>query len=416
MYIDKSKERSILPYLIVFPMATHWILPDGLEQKLYVSFLGVPLYIFDICYIVYIIKYPKANMRNYQNSSFVRRISLLSVLYLIYSFLNGLANEVDGLLLHMIDNQAFIYCALIFLLFPLNKIQAEKTIHILLPTTIILCVEIFVFSLGLAAYSVELSSENFGGIMRISTTIGAATASAYVISCLGVVCISAYQISERLRFLILIMVSITLLMLMSRTALILWVIYVTCYIYKSYLRHSSLKRKIGTIIIALGSLYAMYSYGTFDAMIERQENSKSSGDLSSGREELIEKSFRIFRSSGGSGIGVGQTNIDKSLNNIVKPSHPCGVHNFYIGQLSEEGVVGLIIVIFLLFYLIQNLDYKKTISYFVILQIFLAFQTEPIYIQFEFVSVFFFIAMLSTKRTDFYKNEYSSIVYYKPRP
>lgn len=400
MQIKNSNRLDILPFLLVIPMISHWLLPEGIEQILYISVFGVPFYIFDTFYILYIAKYSKLKNRDYSKRSFVGRISLLAFLYLLYSFGNGIAQNVDGIFLQMIDNQAFIYCALIYLLYPLNRLQIESTKYLLIPTTILLCLEIFIFSLGLMTYSLDISSESYGGIMRISTTIGAATGSAYVISCLGVICISIYNLSERWKFIILITVSLALLMLMSRTAIILWGIYVFYYIYKMYIRHASFTRKLGSILIAVVSIYAMYNYGAFDAIIERQEYSKSVDNISSGRDVLIKRSLQIFKASGGWGAGIGQTHTDKSLNNVVKMSQPCGVHNFYLGQLSEEGVVGLILVILLLLTLIRNLDYKKPIAYFVLLQILLGFQTEPIYIEFEFVCLFFFLAMLSTKRIE----------------
>lgn len=390
--------RILYSNLLLIPIISHWILPDSVEQKFYIDILGFPFYFFGICYFIYILNYHRNKKDSVFKASYRNRIKLYGILFLLLSFLIGAICSVDGLLYLMIDNQAIIFCAFFFLLYPLSINQIENTKYLIIPSLIVCCAEVILYSLGILTYSIALSDEFYGSFMRISTTIGAATGTSYAILSIGVVSLCCYNYSNKIRYSLAILTTVTLFLSMSRTSLVIWCFFVVVYFYKRYITHSSFSRKLIAICCLSIVCGLIGMSGVADPIIERQSVLKSNGDINSGRGELESQALNIARNNQYLGVGCGQLNMDKSLKELLKPSHPCGVHNIYYLIFAEEGFVGILIFFVLLFTIARNLDYSNILSIFVLLQMLICFQYDYCWIEYEYIPIFYFIVMLCTKR------------------
>lgn len=393
---------SILSCMPLIPMVVHWLLPVGIENNMYIHIAGViPFFIFNICYIVYIANYKKLISKMCTTIPLgAKKVTVLfAFCYLLYSFLHGLVVGIDDFLVQILNNQVLIFSLLLFILYPMDYDMIERTKYIVIPTTILLSFEVIFYSLGILEYSQDLGTNVSAGILRISTTVGAATGTSVILVMLGVILLFYSDIKNKIRFALVILITISLFLLQSRGSVGVWGLYIIYYVYVKYLTRSSLKLKIKILLLCVFSVSVLYKVGVFDPILERQKTLVENDMIGTGRDELEEKALNVFSDSGGFGIGLGQTNCEKSLNLVdVKISNPIGVHNYYICVLVELGIIGLLMLLIYLLNLLKYLNYKNPISIYILLMLLLTFSTEPIFLYSEFAFPAAFLLMVSMQQ------------------
>lgn len=405
--------RTVFSCLPLVPIVVHWLLPVSVENSMYITIGGIiPFFIFNICYFIYICNYKSQIEEGETIIPYKARIStiIFVVIYLLYSFIHGILCGIDNLLALMTNNQVFVYSLLVFILHPMDADMIERTKYIVIPVAIILSIEVLLYSLGILSYSLDLHSEINNGVMRISTTIDAATGSAIVFVMLGVLILYYSEIKLFARIFMLILITVSILLLQSLGSVLVWSIYVLCYFYTNYLKRRTFSYKIKNLLF-LGILFwGLCKVNVFQPILSRYNELEENNNIGTGRGELVEKAMNVFFESGGFGVGLGQTNYDKSLRIVeVNKSYPVGVHNYYICILAELGFWGLCFLLIYLISLIRHVDFSNPISFYILLLFSITFCLEPIFLNSEFTGFAIFILMVSIKKNNEERVEYFTI-------
>lgn len=397
-------KRTVLSCLPLLPIVVHWLLPVSIENSMYLKIGGVfPFFILNICYFIYIFNYKTLIDDNEVVIPYKARIStiIFIVIYLLYSLTHGILNGIDNLLVLMTNNQVFVYSLLVFILHPMDADMIERTKYIVIPVAIILSIEVLLYSLGILNYSLDLHSEASEGVMRISTTIDAATGSAIVFVMLGVMILYYSDIKLYIRLSVLILITVSIFFLQSIGSVLVWLGYILYYFYVNYLKEQTLSYKIKSLLLGGILIFCFFKTDVYQPILGRYNELEKNDNIGTGRGALVEKAMNIFFESGGFGVGLGQTNYDKSLHIInVKRSHPIGVHNYYICILAELGFWGLFFLLTYLISLIRHINFSNPISFYILLLFGITFCLEPIFLSAEFTMFVVFMLMVSMKKQD----------------
>ena len=374
-----KKKEIIFSSLLVLPFCLHWLMPDGLERSFYVNIFGIPFFIPNICFIAYLLSHRNFKKKNDQFIS-LKKISWLKILLLfltLYTLLISIVNDIDGLILVMFNNQSFIISAIIYILFPLPNRFIKNTKYVIIPTALILAFEVILYSLGIVEYEKELGYLEYGGITRISTTVGAATGTGIAIAMLGAIILSYYDLSLKYKIAFILLFSLSILFTISRGSILLWGLFIIFYTYKTYYSNSSFIVRINFLVVVSIIIAILNWMGAFNPVVERSNDLVDNFDT--GRIEKVENVIVLFQNSNGFGIGSGQTKLDKSISNLVTRSTSLGAHNYYLSALAELGVIGLGLIIFFILIIVSDFNFKNTISFFSILLLLITFPTEPVF-------------------------------------
>lgn len=400
-----TKKESILPILLVFPMVSQWILPESIEQKLFIDILGITFYIPNICYLLYLIKYNKS-LKTFRIPNYV---TLSIFIFMSYFFVNLLLNIGENKLVDVINifvnDFTFVYAFILYFYFPLPPKLLDKAKYILMVALVFLCLEIILFSMGILTYTSSAGNDlmdgkyETGGIFRVSTTIGAATGTAVIVSILGILCTSYFKFESRFNYFLIGLTTVSVFFTISRGSIAVWSIYLIAYLYLNHLKGKGLKHQIACLsVFAAISIFAVYK-GILDPLIERQQRLVDSGEVDSGRNFRNEKMREMISDSKGLGIGAGMFYPDKSINGKYKlnKKYDFSPHNSYLLILLELGVLGLLFFLILYWYILKKLNFRKAHSIACIPIFIFSFGTENFSLYQECFPLITFLLLSSFK-------------------
>lgn len=393
--------RDIAPSFLVIPMASHWILPAALEMNLYTNILGVPFYLLNLFYLLYVISYPYFGDNEKQNLNVQFWIKYLCFLLGLICLLTSLWNNSKPLLPILFNAYPIVWIAPIMILCPLSENQIQSTKYILSLTLVFLCVEIFLYATGILTYrsastNVTLSGQEYaGGIMRISTTIGAATGTSIIIGWLGVLCTSVYKFPVLIRCSLFILSTIAIFYTVSRGTIIVWIVYSFYYLYKYYLRYSSFKVKMISVIFSIAFVAGLNYLSIFDAVLDR--NRQLAGNTTTGRDVHLERSTKIIRESKFLGVGASMMFPEKSIQEVVVPQKREAAHNVYLIVMGELGIIGFLVFVGIIMIMLCNVSCDNPLKVFIWLVLLVNFNTEGVILMSEFIALFIFMLMVIQK-------------------
>lgn len=401
--IPKSKiQEFLIPNLLVFPMVSHWILPSGAENHLYISMLGFLFYIPDICYLLYTIYYSKLHI--IRKKKYTKKYGVLLCILLLYVFVLTLAGGYSSIqfINVLLGDLTFIYLPLIFLLFPLDWENAQKTKYLLCFSLVFISLQIMIYGLGILSYTSATGDDltaneyDIGGVFRVSTTVGASTGTGLIIAMLGILIAGFYELKNYAKISLLMIATIALLFSLSRGPLLLWGGFLAVYVLRLF-RTVSIGKKIFIGLFIIGCYYTLDHYGVFEPLRERMEfkSGASSTDMSSGRGEFNKEAIDIFLNYEMTGVGPGRVFPEKQLQEMFKNKYTVRMHNTYLVYLSELGIIGGGLV--LLFYLIVILstDFKRTtLGWGLLLILLLSYNLESVFIMSEYLGLTLLIIVL----------------------
>ncbi len=299
----------------------------------------------------------------------------------------------------ILSSFSFIYIPFIYINWPLRKDGFDKIKISLIISLLILCGEVLLYSLGILAYTTAEGDDltdglyETGGIMRISTTVGAATGSAIVILMLGCIITAYYKMGKIKLYALFLLITVTLLFTVSRGSLLIWLMYIGIHIVKK-LKSLSFSKKVGFIIVVIASLLVLNQQGVFEPLKDRMEKNQS--DVTTGRDDLNNEAVRLIMNSDYFGVGIGNVFPEKIIQYKLNVPYYIGMHNTYLTYLAEIGVIGLMFL--LLFYLsvISHLRFLKLPLSFVALCVLLvSFNTEAVFVDQEYIALFFLLITAS---------------------
>lgn len=388
--------REIVPSFLVMPMISHWILPAGLEMNLYLPILGIPFYLPNLFYLLYILSYPCIQDRTIETSRSHFWAITFCILFWIAYILITLLNYAEPLLPIIFDAYPIVWIAPIMILYPLSENQLQSTKYVMLFSLLFLCFEIYLYATGTLTYRASAGNllkgqEYAGGIMRISTTIGAATGTSVIVSWLGILCFSLYEFPSPIKWSLFIMTVIAVFCTVSRGSIIAMSLYALYYVYVNYLNKSTFKTKFTAITSALVIIMGLNYFSVFDPIMDRNEQLAT--NISTGRDKHVEHSFKIIEKSKGMGVGAAMMFPEKSIQGIVVPKEREASHNVFLILAGETGIIGLILFLGTLLILLFNTDRNCSLHVFLWLALLVNFNTEGVILMSEFIALYIFMLM-----------------------
>lgn len=312
--------------------------------------------------------------------------------------INLLYYEKDLFVMLLVNNSSFVILLWIYLNFPLDYYHIKKTKNILVITLFLLCLEVVVFSLGIVHYTSatgnDIEGETIEDIIRVSTTIGAATGTSLVLAILGSICISI-EWSKLMNILLYLLITIAILLTISRGGILTWLLFSLLYFYRNYYVNFSIRKRFFSLLFGSIIVFLSYTIGVFDPVLSR--NDRVDGDITNGRTERLEKGLITYYSSSCYGVGMGRVYPDKSVADSFYSPFFSAPHNYYVIVLAENGIIGIILLGLILSVVLFIIDYRCLTSSMLVLILLINFNTEGIWGYSEFASLFAFLAMCSIR-------------------
>lgn len=383
----------IIPNLLVIPIILRWLLPVSIEDRLNANIFGVYFFLPDLLYLIYILTY-KGKPTLYKNRKIAFMFLGLTFAFVLFQMLfsEGDSNYKFNLI---INSFSFIYIPFIYINWPLNRDGLEKIKITLLVSLLILCGEVLLYSLGILAYTTADGDDltaglyDTGGIMRISTTVGAATGTAIIILMLGCIITGYYQMGKVKLYSLFILITVTLLFTVSRGSLLIWLLYIGIYAFKK-LSDLSFLKKIGFMIVLAVSLVVLNNQGVFEPLKYRMETNRT--DVTTGRDDLNNEAIRLIEGTGYFGVGIGNVFPEKNIQYKFNVPHYIGMHNTYLTYVAEIGLIGLFFLLMFYLSVIGQLRFHKIpLSLVVICVLLISFNTEAVFVDQEYIALFFLL-------------------------
>lgn len=372
--------------LLLLPAFLMALFPWSLEYK-----LNIPICDYDLSILLIpgfiIIATGKINS---QNKSMIDNCIYAFFLFALFSLIS-LDRQYIG---HYLIGIEFIWAFTFAKTIEFN----ENFNTILLYSSLLLLAAIFFqqvsLSLGLGfiesgqAQIIELTD----GVLRVGTSVGAATITAIFVCLLVGVIITIEQ--NIIIALISFAIGMTSVFLSgTRSAMIVMVVMAIKYLFFSELKISRIFKAIIIVLVVIYMLPFMESI--VDA---RNETAFNGEDYTSGRVERWNYALDILSKSAGSylfGAGAGTVPITAFSTNIKNLASP---HNVYIGVLFQFGVISL--VVFLLF-LWKKMKYSiqlaglNSANVCLIMSILVSWNTEIVPLMFVYAFYFWLLYYLN---------------------
>ncbi|MCM1139814.1 MAG: O-antigen ligase family protein [Muribaculum sp.] len=398
--------KYIIPSCLILPMILHWILPWGIESRLYVKIANISLFVPDFLYVYYL--YGQYLRDDFPVLPSARKNCILTIIFfiLIYVLVCGVLKNIGYIDALMVNNLSFFWLVIVFIFNPLDKEQIQLTKPLMLFALVFLVLEVLLYSLGILHYTTAahtaLQGQDYGGVMRISTTVGAATGTAVIIGLLGAICLTAYRwATMRQQIIIIILTSFGVFFTMSRGTSLCWASFVLYFFYTNYFRNYTFSKRVKSILILAAGLAAFYYVGGFNPILNRYEHMKASEDATAGRGSKFEKSMRMIDESAPWGYGIGQVMPEKSIEKDFRTPHHFAPHNAYTLVWIELGWPGLVMFLLLIIALFSASDYRKPLFVYLILYFAINANTESVILDSEFAALSMFAFMTIIKYSTF---------------
>lgn len=383
----------IRPNLLVIPIILRWLLPVSIEDRLIINFFGIYFFMPDFMYLIYILTHKREDIL-YKHRKTALAFLGLSFGFVLFHMLFS-EGDLNYKLNVLIGSFSFIYIPFIYIKWPLDKDGFEKIKITLIVSLLILCGEVLLYSLGILVYTTADGDDltdglyDTGGIMRISTTVGAATGTAIIILMLGCIVTGYYKMGKVKLYSLFILITVTLLFTVSRGSLLIWLIYVGIYAYKK-VSDLSFFKKIGFIIVLAVSLVVLNNRGAFEPLKYRMEMNKA--DESTGRDDLNNAAVRLIEDSGYFGVGIGNVFPEKNIQYKLNVPYYIGMHNTYLVYVAEIGIIGLFFLLMFYLFVIGQLRFHKIpLSLTIVCILIISFNTEAVFVDQEYIALFFLL-------------------------
>jgi hypothetical protein len=379
--------------LLVLPMVSRWVFPGGLERRFIFNFLGMPVYLINICYVLYIFLWHRENR---DANGLRKRIAILITIQFVFSLFGWLLNDYSDRWIVLFCNQSMFIIPLIIMCFPPSAKQIDYLKYLLIPAFFIICLEVILFSLDILHYQ-GLSGQEYGDIQRINSTIGGATGTGVILFMLGAFIFSQYIKKKIWQYFFLILWGIACFYTVSRGTVICLFLFTIIWLYRELKQQRTVAKIIfiGAFAIVLTILNNLH---IFNPIIERQAILEQGDMIYSGRDDRLLVSLNIFQKSPIYGVGQGNIFPNKDIRaSEFIPYHKAAPHNYWMLILGEQGVMGLIMFLWIFLFCLKKMDYTNYCSYAVILTMLVLFNTESIFLDDEYILLLFLMIIAPLK-------------------
>ena len=389
MYYFKGRNLSFtIAVTIIFLILC---LPNSIKTTFVFEFFGISLFATSILFIpLFLISIHSVELN---------KLNLLCLAFVILALITSLVAE-DYILSRFFIGIQFIYPFIYLSTIKLNEERISIVRDFAFITFFFLSFQVILASLGLMKFN-SVDNNAIGDYQRVGTTAGVATFTAPVLLALYAI-LNLVVKSFTIRMGLLILLFISVFLTGTRSALIILVM--------AGFFHVLITLKFKYQVLVSLTLLLMFPfinqrYKITETIEKRNQNAMdySKGDITSGREErwmvALEKINMnpeiLFTGIGGANTPYFNRFKNTDINPIASP------HNAYLSFLLENGVVGLILFILILYYLVRSIWPLYNISMFIFLLIIVAnFNTELIIRGASFASVFFMLYFVLKNKRD----------------
>ena len=389
---------AFIVFLFIFPMITRWLFPVTIEERFTILLFDYfPFYLIDACYLLF------PFFAKFKKSTGHLQIGFyLLMLQFIVVLLNLFFVEYSDFRFVLWSNMSYFFAMLFILFYSFSKYQIRIASFCLSGAFVLLLMQIVLYSTGVLSYSLDLSNNEYAGVSRISTTIGAATGTSVIMFMLGGVAFRLFE-NTKMKYLVLLLWAVSVFLTVSRGASFAFILFILYFIYKELINSDEKERTIFQLILSFFLIgVILYVSGFITPLVERN-NVLAGEDATTGRGDILKECIDVFISSPVWGVGIGNVYCTKEL--MVLPdfirTHPLAPHNYYILTLIEQGIVGFLLFLSTMYFLLRKLPYLScSLCAVLIITMLVLFNTEAIFVNSEFIFLFAFmlnICMYSAK-------------------
>lgn len=117
------------------------------------------------------------------------------------------------------------------------------------------------------------------------------------------------------------------------------------------------------------------------------------GDASTGRDNFVALTMKSMQESLYMGAGPGNIFPEKSIMIFHSTDNYIGIHNFYLLELAEIGIIGFILYISMFAPIFKYVRKKCVLSYMMVFVLLVTCNTEMIFAWAEFMPVFLLMVL-----------------------
>ncbi|TKG95379.1 O-antigen ligase family protein [Puteibacter caeruleilacunae] len=397
----------IYVFLLVFPVLCRWFFLDSWETRFTYNLFNYPLFLPELSFLLMVIFFPQVKGRNI-------KLVTVSIIGLIFVYIGCVWNSFPNPVINFLGGSDFFLTTLMFGLFPIKTKHIPYLKWILLGALVLLGIEIVLFS-TVITYSGMQDRQEYGGITRISSTVGGSTGTAVVLFIVGTIVYHCFKINRTIRVGSVCFTTVAIIFTFSRGALLAQVLFVLFLSFK-WIRHLKKQRSVFVFALCLiGVVFFSRSIKELKVMEgfkERFNNSIESGDITSGRTERWEMAYELFKESPIIGNGSGYINPYIRGRNIGAYSRDMfSPHNVYLLCLVDYGIVGfsLLCIVLLLFWKIAYNKEDSTLRFAMFLIIVILMNVEIIFFSMHYLFPFCILAYVSKSKDKFTKYKMSQV-------
>ena len=332
--------------------------------------MGIPLFLPNLVIIPLLFVLAKRRQRGYKG--------LLLVLILQFSFclLGFLFSQYDSVIAHLLVGSYYFYAVFFAVTFKITEKQEYYIAKFFLWIFIVLSVEILLYSLGILTWSnidIYANMDEYGGIFRFTSTIGDPNLSAHVMVVLGLL-VFYYHQDSLLGYTVLGLLLAVLLVLVCRGALVAFLFFAAFFFVKKF---RNFKTGLGAIVAALAIVLLLNQYHIFDAIVER--NDVVAGDVTSGRTERWDATFKTVADNNSEVFGLGFTNIAVNVDMRqfnYEGSYKLAPHNAWMLVYAEQGIIGIAFMAIFWFLALKRTKGDRYFLFLILAILLILFNTE----------------------------------------
>lgn len=365
---DFFTHEGIGVLFLMIPILSKWLLPPGIESKFYIQ----PFNLFNIYIPNILLLFTPCFFKHARFSNTWNRVLFWT--WLIWEVIVVSFSDTPNAFMNICSNTFFFGALYLGLFHKLTPFQIILLKPLCILGSIIISFQLILLATGIWAYDLGDIGGDFSGIIRVYTTAGETNASGTIISLVLFFLLLTIKENNWEKLIIIIVSVISILFTVSRGPILL-TIMAFVYIWLKYYRK---KTKYN---LAFFSIIALLAYlGVFNPIIDRTARKDADGDITSGRNILIETVLNDVNRNNAEILGLGIGNVYQTTEvaySKVEMPHPGAPHNFYVLLYAEQGIIGIILFLLLLVpYLAKNYRHNKDACVFLILLLLTVYNTE----------------------------------------
>lgn len=371
---------------LMMPLLSKWCLPSGLEERLYMDVLGICyLYIPNILLLFTPFLFPKLKRCNrFQVATYIVWVLTAIVVVLFSKSTSPTYN---------IFSNFFLAGALYLGLF--HKCT-EKQVALITPFiavgAIVIALQFILFGTALVAYDFGGEEQDFGGVIRIASTAGAATGAGAILAVCALLMIYM-KCHPIIKWSIVLMAVVGVFFTVSRSPIALLALMAIYLLF----HYRKTQKKIW--FYAIAGVVVLYTTGVFNPILERQLQKNESGNFWSRRDDLVNETLSFVKGENADLFGLGIGNVYSSTETIYafkKAPFAGAPHNSYILLFAEQGYFGLFcVVIIMMMFLLRNRKHNpELISLLLFILVTVIFSETTTTTNSEYVYLFALLMMM----------------------